>query len=55
MKNVNVKGFNKQAVSEQRASYEAPAIVYEGLISTRAGSNIVTKGEGAVDPAGLFD
>ncbi len=55
MKNVNVKGFNKQALSEQRASYEAPAIVYEGLISTRAGSTITTKGEGVADPAGLFD
>ncbi len=41
---------------DQRAPYEAPAIVYEGLISTRAGST-VTGGAGsdAVDPADLFN
>ncbi len=39
----------------ERADYEAPAIIYEGLISTRAGSVILNGGgaEGA-DPADLF-
>lgn len=37
MKNVFVTKGN----DSQRAPYEAPAVVYEGLISTRAGSSVV--------------
>ena len=39
-------------------AYEAPAVIYDGLISTRAGSPLGSKtGSGAdgVDPADLFD
>lgn len=37
--------------------YEAPAIIYDGVISTRAGSPIGTgiDGTDGVDPADLFD
>jgi hypothetical protein len=46
---------NYQLPHKERAPYEAPAIVYEGLISTRAGSLLPgsTGTEGA-DPADLF-
>ena len=37
MKNVFVSKEN----DNQRAAYEAPAVVYEGLISTRAGSGVL--------------
>ncbi len=40
----------------EHAIYEAPAIVYEGVISTRAGSPITSAPKGdAVDPADLFN
>ncbi|MFQ5419488.1 MAG: hypothetical protein ACE5EY_03890 [Anaerolineae bacterium] len=40
----------------ERADYEAPAIIYEGVISTRAGSPTVFAPKGdAVDPADLFN
>jgi hypothetical protein len=45
------EGFMKKPESEQK-EYEAPAIVYEGKITTRAGS---PEGAGdGVDPADLF-
>ncbi len=41
---------------DQRAPYVAPAVVYEGTISTRAGSpfNSPEKDGGGLDPADLF-
>jgi len=44
------------AKEEQRTIYETPAIVYEGLISTRAGSPLGNPaGSDGIDPADLFD
>jgi hypothetical protein len=37
----------------QEVAYEAPAIVYEGLITARAGSQFSIP-DGDADPAGLF-
>lgn len=57
MKNVIV---NKDG-NIQRATYEAPAVIYEGLISTRAGSSILggagsnSSPDGSVDTSDLFD
>ena len=48
---------HKQSEADQRLPYEAPAIVYEGVISTRAGSpqNISPGASGdGVDPSDLF-
>lgn len=44
---------NKQ---ESRVVYEAPAIIYESVITTRAGSPLSINGSDAdgVDPADLF-
>jgi hypothetical protein len=47
---------NQEKLSTQ--IYEAPSIIYDGVISTRAGSPIGgSGGDGAdgVDPADLFD
>lgn len=46
-----------QSEADQRLQYEAPAIVYEGVITTRAGSPAgVTPGDSdaGVDPSDLF-
>jgi len=48
--------FNPEEQVDQ--VYETPAVIYDGLISTRAGSPLGSKtGSGAdgVDPADLFD
>lgn len=47
--------FNQEEQTEQ--VYEAPAVIYDGLISTRAGSPAGDPNNGAsgVDPADLFD
>ena len=37
----------------QREPYEAPAIIYEGKITTRSGSPVKTKPDN-VDPANIF-
>ncbi len=46
----------KECVNEeQRAAYEVPAIIYEGMISTRAGSPLGNpSGSDSIDPADLF-
>ncbi len=56
MKNVSVS----QRHENQRAPYETPAVIYEGLISTRAGSSIMggagnDASNAAVDTSDLFD
>lgn len=45
----------KRSEEKERATYEAPAIIYEGAISTRAGTPLGNQpgGEG-IDPADLF-
>lgn len=39
----------------ERAAYEAPAVIYEGVISTRAGSPVAAPDSNGVDPADLFN
>lgn len=39
---------------EHEKEYEAPAIVYEGKITTRAGSVPTSDPNDAIDPARLF-
>ena len=40
---------------DNQHTYEAPAIIYEGVITTRAGSPLGGDGDGTViDPADLF-
>jgi len=48
-----VKGQQPATQPEKTPTYEIPAIVYEGMITTRAGT---PEGDGseAVDPAELF-
>ena len=54
----DVERVNAETRVDQRASYEAPAIIYEGVISTRAGTgDPLGDGSGSddsVDPADLF-
>lgn len=48
---------NMETPAEPRASYEPPAIIYEGTISTRAGTPVgqePTSRDDGVDPADLF-
>lgn len=52
MKRLPEKEYVKE---EQRTVYETPAIVYEGMISTRAGSPLSNpSGSDGIDPADLF-
>lgn len=47
---------NQEKLSTQ--IYEAPAVIYDGVISTRAGSPVGSPngaGSDGVDPANLFD
>ena len=48
--------FNPEEQVEQ--VYEVPAVIYDGLISTRAGSPLgstTSGGADGIDPADLFD
>ena len=58
MKNQSTTQSGQNDVNIKRAPYEAPAIIYEGLITTRAGSVPVrpegNDGSGASDPAKAF-
>ena len=51
---MNLASETKQSVQnkDERVSYEAPAIIYEGFINTRAGTPI--RRDDGVDPAELF-
>jgi hypothetical protein len=42
-----------EPVKAEKQAYEAPVVIYEGLITTRAGSP-VGGGDRSVDPADLF-
>lgn len=47
----------KQETNVEVRAYEAPAVIYEGLISTRAGSPTSVDNGGAghvIDPSDLF-
>ena len=46
----------QENLEEQRVAYEAPAIIYETVITTRAGSPLGIDGQSpdGVDPADLF-
>ncbi|MCA9933280.1 MAG: hypothetical protein H6662_12040 [Ardenticatenaceae bacterium] len=52
LKNIHVQ----EKSQEQRAAYEAPAIIYETIITTRAGSplSLDVQDPDGVDPADLF-
>jgi len=53
MTNKTVPQSKRDKVSKERAPYETPAIIYEGLISTRAGSTVPLSPSDA-DPASVF-
>jgi len=53
MKNKTVAQSQHVRVNKERAPYETPAIIYEGLISTRAGSTVPLSPSDA-DPASVF-
>ncbi len=47
---------NEQKIDELRAEYEAPAVIYEDSISTRAGSPLSNpSGVDGINPDDLFD
>ena len=46
---------NKKVEKNQCLPYEAPAVLYEGAISTRAGSPLIVPDGNDVDPADLFE
>ena len=60
MKNDLVAKTRQNDIGTKRAPYETPAIIYEGLITTRAGSvptspeNDGGGGGGGADPAQIF-
>jgi hypothetical protein len=55
MKTNNPAPKKEKQVSEERLTYETPAIIHEGTISTRAGSPIDGAGDDpGIDPADLF-
>lgn len=56
-----MRSINQQRVgnSNERLPYEVPAIIYEGLISTRAGTSLPgsstnSSASKAADPADIF-
>ena len=53
MKNKTSPQSDQREVSTAREPYEAPAIIYEGLITTRAGSPILNEPD--TDPANIFN
>jgi hypothetical protein len=51
------QGSTEAKEKQEKKPYEPPAIIYKGIISTRAGSPAVLVGDGeenGVDPADLF-
>jgi hypothetical protein len=55
MQSTNTDSQSSNVNPSKKNTYEAPAIIYQGIITTRAGSNIgAGSGEGIVDPADLF-
>ena len=55
MKKLTLKRKNQTSkLDKQRITYIAPAIIYEGQITTRAGTIIDKPDGGAADPTDLF-
>jgi hypothetical protein len=53
---MNYLPVKEQPQNEERTAYEAPAIIYEGTISTRAGSPVSNPSSvNDIDPAELFN
>ena len=51
------KGSTEIKEKQEKKPYEPPAIIYEGIITTRAGSPaslLEESKEGGIDPADLF-
>jgi hypothetical protein len=47
---------NESLQKQERAAYEVPAIIFEGVINTRAGSPLSNPaGMDDIDPADLFN
>ena len=46
--------MNTKEIKKELPKYEAPAVIYDGAISTRAGSPIPGPGSDGSDPADLF-
>lgn len=40
--------------SDNQCTYETPAIIYEGVITTRAGSPVNDPDKSGIDPADIF-
>ena len=57
MQSTNTDLEQLNVTRNEKITYEAPAIIYKGLITTRAGSptgDPSGSGESSVDPADLF-
>lgn len=54
MKSTQPKQTHLNAPKVDKQAYEAPTVIYEGTITTRAGSPLGGGGESVVDPADLF-
>ena len=53
MKSKTSPQSEQRGLNTERESYEAPAIIYEGLITTRAGSGVLPQPPNT-DPAAIF-
>jgi hypothetical protein len=55
MKTVNPSQKKEQQIRDERLPYEAPAVIHESLITTRAGTVTGNPGDGSgIDPTDLF-
>ena len=56
MQPINTDSQQSNVKPNEKSTYEAPAIIYKGIITTRAGSPVGDdpSGAGSVDPADLF-
>ena len=58
MKNKTSPQAEKEVLSIKRKPYEAPAIIYEGQITTRSGNSLefaVDSNQPDMDPANIFN
>lgn len=54
MKSAQPKQTLSNKPKAEKQAYEAPLVIYEGTITTRAGSPLGGGGDKGVDPADLF-
>jgi hypothetical protein len=54
MRSMNTTELKLPEEEEGQGAYEAPAIVYEGHITARAGTGGINSQDTDIDPAGLF-